>query len=302
MELLNALTNEDQIKKLILGKGYCAEHNYYNYIYNCDSSEEPIFFKMSESEGILTFYHAKTSSYRLYSSIIAKSESRLNCLIAFLDYVTSHGTKKVEIETDLEFRNEILLNFKKNKNYTARKVLVTFTWPVFNMKDWNGNLMQGKDWKDMRNYWNKYFREHKVEFKTASDFDKSQLIELVMKWKKQRTGSRQTFYKCYLNAINNDFKGFKTRIMVVDGVVSAITAGFVTPKSGYYYSSIGLYLRDVERTGEICNMDDLMELKKDGYEFVDFGGGEETLTTFKKKFHPTSYYNTYVFSIVKNKC
>jgi hypothetical protein len=297
MELLKSLEHEEFLKNIIDKYGYAVEHNYYNYIYNCDSGEEPFFFKFNDFEIILLFYSSKDKVYRLYSSIIAQSERRLACLVDFLDYIISRGAKKVEIETDESFRTEMVENFKLSGKYVAKKPVVRFTWPVFNVVAWDGDKMQGKDWKDMRNYWNKYFREHKVEFKLAQDFDKSILKKLVLKWKKQRTGERTTFYKCYLNAIENGFKGFKTRIMVVDEEVVAITAGFKIPNKNYYYSAIGVYSRDIDRTGEICNMDDLLNLKKDGYEFVDFGGGEPTLTTFKKKFHPNYYYDTQVFYI-----
>jgi hypothetical protein len=297
MELLKSLEHEELLTSIIERYGYATEHNYYNYIYNCDSGEEPVFLKFSDSEIILLFYSSKDLVYRVYSPIIAKPEYRLGRLIEFFDYVFSNGAKKVEIETDDAFRSELVENFKTTGKYVAKKSVVQFTWPVFNMAQWTGDKMQGKDWKDMRNYWNKYFREHKVEFKTAQDFDKSILKELVLKWKKQRTGERTTFYKCYMNAIDNNFKGFNTRIMVADGGVVAITAGFKVPNKSYYYSAIGIYSRDIDRTGEICNMDDLLELKKQGYEFVDFGGGEPALTIFKKKFHPSSYYDTQVFYI-----
>jgi len=300
MELLNAIENEKLVEDIISKKGYAAEHNYHNYIYNCDSGEEPLFFRTGEYEGILTFYYAKNSTYRIFSSVLAQEDSRMECLMKFLDYATSKGAKKVEIEVEEEFRKEILNHLKNDTRYKARNVTTTFTWPIFKMEKWDGDLMQGKDWKDIRYYWNKYFREHKVAFKAASEVDKKELKELASRWKKQRTGKRVTFYKYYLNAIENDLKGFNTRIMVVDGNVVAMTAGFKIPNKNYYYSSIGIYSRDIERTGEISNMDDLMQLKKKGYEYVDFGGGEEELTQFKKKFRPDHYYRTYVFNIVPN--
>jgi hypothetical protein len=89
--------------------------------------------------------------------------------------------------------------------------------------------------------------------------------------------------------------------MLVDGHVAAITAGFKVPNKNYYYSAIGIYSRDIDRTGEISNLDDLRELKKKGYEYVDFGGGEEELSNFKSKFKPSYTYKTYVFTIVPNK-
>jgi hypothetical protein len=300
-QMLNAYDDAELVKDIILRKGYATEHNYYNYIYSCDFGEEPLFFKISDDEGILTFYYAKTSSYRIFSPILADASNRLNCLIKFLEYAFANNVKKVEVEAESEFREEILKYIKSDKRYKARAVNTIFTWPVFKMNEWNGDLMQRKDWKDIRYYWNKYFREHKVEFKDASEIDKDILKGLVLKWKEQRTGKRVTFYKYYLNIIENGFKGFNTRIMIVDGNVAAMTAGFKVPNKNYYYSAIGIYSRDIDRTGEVANMDDLIELKKKGYEFVDFGGGEKELTDFKMKFKPTYTYKTYMFNIVENK-
>ena len=300
MELLNALENEDIVKKAISDIGYSAEHNYYHYIYNCYPDETPLFFKFEGFQGILCYHNPKNSKYRIFGGILTDPDKRLDCLMAFLEHITAMGAKKIEIETDAELRGQIIKLFKDTKKYAARKITTVYSWPLFRMCDWDGDKMQGKDWKDMRYYWNKYFREHKVEFKKAGDIKNSLLRDLVLKWKKQRTNKEITHYDQYLKAINNDFQGFNTRIMVVDGNVVALTAGFKVPNRNYYYSAIGIYSRDIERTGEICNMDDLMELKKQGYEYVDFGGGEEELTQFKKKFRPDHYYKTYVFNIVPN--
>ena len=136
---MNAIDNEKTIKYIISTKGYDAEHNYYNYIYNCDIGEEPLFFKTGDCEGVLTFYYAKQSSYRTFSSVLAKKNKRLNCLVKFLEYVSLKGAKKVEIETDNEFRKEILAHFKKNKNYKIGKVTRIFTWPVYKMNEWTGD-------------------------------------------------------------------------------------------------------------------------------------------------------------------
>jgi len=298
MESLNVLDNKELISDIISKKGYATEHSYYNYIYSCDNGEVPVFFKISDSEGILAFHYPKGSSYRIFSEILAAKNDRLKYLVEFLDYVKSLGAKKVEIETDIDFRNELIAHLKKLGKHRVGKILLTFTWPIYEMSVWNGELMQGKDWKDIRYYWNKYFKDHKVEFKTAGEVDSTVLRELVLQWKKQRTGKRVTFYKYYLNAIDNGFKGFNTRIMVVDGKVAAMTAGFKIPNRNYYYSAIGIYSRDIERTGEVCNMDDLINLKNQGYEFVDFGGGEDTLTGFKQKFRPTGSYSTHIYSIM----
>jgi hypothetical protein len=299
MELLNALEHKDLIEKIISLRGHATEHHYYNYLYNCDIGEVPVFFKISNSEGILAFYYSKGSTYRIFSELLVDRVDRVKYIEAFLDKVRSLEAKKVEIETDMELRSELIAHFKPIHEYSIGKINLTFTWPVFDMDNWNGELMQGKDWKDIRYYWNKYFKDHKVEFKTAEEVDSKVMKDLVLEWKKQRTGKRVTFYKYYLNAIDDGFKGFDTRIMLVDGRVMAITAGFKVPNSReYYYSAIGIYSRDIPRTGEICNMDDLINLKKQGYRSVDFGGGEESLVEFKQKFRPTRSYQTHLYSIL----
>lgn len=298
MELLDALDNKELIGRIISIRGNSTEHSYHNYVYSCDLGEVPVFFKISDSEGILAFYYPKGSSYRIFSDILAERRDWLKYLVRFFDHVKSLGAKKVEMETDIGFRSELAACLKELGRYKAGRVTLTFTWPTFEMSRWDGDLMQGKDWKDIRYYWNKYFRDHKVEFKTADEVDSMALKELVLKWKKQRTGKRVTFYRYYLNAIANGFEGFNTRIMVVDDKVAAMTAGFKVPNKNYYYSAIGIYSRDIERTGEVCNMDDLMQLKKQGYETVDFGGGEGSLTEFKQKFRPTGSYQTVFYSIL----
>ena len=71
--------------------------------------------------------------------------------------------------------------------------------------------------------------------------------------------------------------------MLVDGKVGAISAGFKS-REGYYYASIGLYDKNLDRSNEVANMDDLINLKKLGYKIVDFGGVEKKSLEFKKKF------------------
>jgi hypothetical protein len=166
------------------------------------------------------------------------------------------------------------------------------------MDVWKGDLMQGGEWKDMRYYWNKFFREHKVEFVTADKVSKKDMIKLVYDWKKSRKTGDRAYIDYYIQTIKDGFNGYDvTRIMIVDGIVAAITAGFIVRKR-YYYSSIGLYNTTIPRCNDIANMDDLINLKKIGIETVDFGGIEQEHIEFKKKFRPSRYYNTQLFSII----
>jgi hypothetical protein len=160
--------------------------------------------------------------------------------------------------------------------------------------------MEGKEWKNIRYYWNKFFKEHKVEFRTCSEVDKDEMKKLVYLWKEKRSGKDKAFIDYYIHAIDGCFAGYDiNRIMIVDGKVAAISAGFRFNQG--YYASIGLYNPEIDRCNEIANMDDLLNLKKSGFKLVDLGGVEKGPLEFKKKFLPTRYYKTHVFSIVLKK-
>ncbi len=306
MEVISdVLIHKELVKKILDKHGCAAEHQFYCYFYNREQGQKDFIFKFEDDSAILAFYEEKNKEWEVFSEIIAPKEKQLDYFSEFLDYVFSNGTKKVLVEFEIDFRKALLKKIKEEKKYRACSLRYSLIWPVFDMSKWDGHLMQGKEWKDMRYYWNKFFREHKVEFKTADQVDKNEMKSLVIEWKKQRTSGDRAYCEYYLNAIKNDFEGYDAnRIIIVDGKVCAITAGFKVPGTlsdkNYYYSSIGIYNREFDRLGEIANMDDLIELKKKNYSFVDFGGGEKKLTEFKNKFKPTYHYKTHVFSIVKN--
>ena len=71
------------------------------------------------------------------------------------------------------------------------------------------------------------------------------------------------------------------------------------PNSKGYYSNMGILNYKYDGLGELSNWDDLCFLKKQGYEFVDFGGSDDRILEFKKKFKPHKVYKTYIFSIVR---
>jgi len=304
MEVFSDITAcKDLIEKSILKYGYCAEHYYYCYLYNISPKEQGYFFSWEDDMSILAKHDTKTNEWFVFVGILAPEDKKVLLLKEFLDYVyTKEVTpvKKVWCEFIPEFRH-VVMKTLKDSDYKVNKVNYTLTWPVFNMKQWTGDKMEGKDWKDLRYYWNKFFREHKVEFRAYTPEDKSILKELVGRWKKERSGTDKTYDHYYLKAIDNDFIGYQTRVIVVDGKICGVTAGYKLTNRNYYYSSIGIIVKEFDRIGEIANMDDLINLKKQGHEIVDFGGGESHLTEFKKKFKPAYFYTTDIFSIVKKK-
>lgn len=299
------------VERMISKHGCSAEHNYHCFVEKINEvgkNGEPYVYvvgdkaedKVESDMGILATFEPKYNDYKILTEILAPQKKRAAILKEFLDNIFSLERKprKVWVELENDTRKDVL-KILKHTNYKCNTIAYTLIWPVFDMKVWDGDLMQGGEWKDMRYYWNKFFREHKVEFVTADKVDKQELKNLVYEWKKNRITTDRAYIDYYIKAIDAGFEGYDvTRIMLVDGKIGAITAGF-SPRIGYYYSSIGLYNTGIPRCNEIANMDDLINLKKLGYEIVDFGGIEKKGLEFKKKFRPTSYYKTHVFSIVR---
>jgi GNAT superfamily N-acetyltransferase len=290
------------IEQMLSRHGSAAEHNYHCYINNIKAVSPdgtPIILLDDDYTGILASYEPENNDFRIFTEILAPKEKRAELLNKFLDYVFSLEKKprKVWIELETDTRRNVVRALRHTP-YKFNKINYTLIWPVFEMSSWNGDLMQGGEWKDLRYYWNRFFREHKVEFVTADKVSKEELKNLVIKWKKTRTTGDIAYIDYYIQAIEHDFEGYDVnRIMLVDGKVGAISAGFSVRK-GYYYDSIGLYDTEIPRCNDIANMDDLINLKKLGYEIVDFGGIEKKSLEFKKKFRPTRYYKTHTFSIV----
>jgi len=297
--LRDAVANKKIICELIAKYGSASEHNYYCYLYNIEESEEPYIVIFDDGTGILAKYDTKGNYYRIFREVLGPRERTAEIIKKFLDHIYSENKKpkKLWLELETETRKQVL-DYIHDSDYTAHGINYTLIWPVFEMDKWSGDLMQGGEWKDMRYYWSKFFKEHKVEFKISKDVSKEEMKSMVYAWKDRRRGKDRAFIDYYIHAVEHDFEGYDVnRIMIVDGKVAAISAGFKF-KQGYY-ASIGLYNPDIERCNEIANMDDLINLKRLGIPLVDFGGVEKGPLEFKKKFRPTRYYKTHIFSIVK---
>src|SRR3989344_2116312 len=280
--------NQDLIERSMEKYGYCAEHYYYCFLYSIEEWEIPYIFRFDDDSLILAKYDKADNDWYVFVGILAPLGRWVGYFKEFLDYCFEKGARKVWIELQTYKRKELLAH--KLVRYKINRINYTLVWPVFRMNEWAGDRMEGKDWKDMRYYWNRFFRDHKVEFKEGKDVPKDELKQMIERWKSERGGKDKVYIDYYMNVIDNDFEGYDSRIMVVDGKICSITAGYKLPHRNYYYSSLGLNIKEFDRVGEIANMDDLITLKKKGIEIVDFGGGEKHLIEFKKKFKPSYYY------------
>lgn len=283
---------EAKIKKY----GYAPEHNFFHFMNWERKGEINHLFDFGDKSAILA--RLENRIWYIFSEILAKPKNKLTILSEFLDFCFSDPKiKKVVVEFETEFCQQVL-KFLKSAAYRACRTNYSLTWPIFGLDRWDPDL-KGGEWKKMRYQVNLFHRQHQVEIVNSNDCDKKELKKIVEAWRKTRGGRDRSHFYPYLNLIDNNFAGAKfRRTFMVDGAPATITAGWEIPnRPGWYYSAIGLHNYQCDYLGEAANIDDLSFLKKQGYQFANFGGGEKDLTDFKIKFRPQTTYQTHIFSI-----
>lgn len=90
------------------------------------------------------------------------------------------------------------------------------------------------------------------------------------------------------------------RVLIVDGRVVGLNAGWKIPNSARFYGAIGLHDYSLPDLGAILYLEDLIWMKEQGYKEADTGGSDTTLLKFKSQFgRAASQYKTHIFSITK---
>lgn len=279
--------------------GSVREHNYW-FFHNQQTNYAKTFFLKFKDKGIISIRY-KSGIWELIGDILAPEKDRMGLFNDFLDYVLmERKDKKLFLFIPENFYNNVAGMLEKSGRYRVTGKPVAYLTPVFNMGKWDENL-HGKDFKKLRNIKNKFLKAHNIEIIPSKEIEKKKLIGVVHSWRKSRTIIETTYYtEMYLNFIKNNFEGTDiARSIVIDGEARTITAGWKIPNSSNYYSAIGLYSHRWEGLGEVANIDDLIQIKKAGYDCADFGDSTESLLQFKKKFGPESFYKTYWFHIVR---
>lgn len=287
-----------EIEKIIQQYGWTPEHNFYHFQNWQKPGSKNFVFDFGDQGAILARQEKET--WHLFSEILAKPENKLKILEQFLNFCFDNPkNKKVTVEFESDFEQKIRSLFQ-NSPWRVEPIDYSLTWPIFDLRQWNPAI-PGQEWKTMRHAKNQFYKNHQVQIVDSCDCSKESLKKIVTDWQEKRGGTDHTDHHQYLHAIENKFLGTKfRRTLVVDGTPATITAGWEIPNQpSSYYSAIGLHNYQCEHLGEAANLDDLDFLKSQGYHFANFGGGEEALTNFKKKFKPTATYITHIFSIKK---
>lgn len=287
--------NQALIEEVIQKYGYAPEHNFFHFR-NWQGEGTRNFLFQFDKGAIMARQEDKV--WYIFSEILAAPADRIKILSEFLTHCFSDKkTDRVSVEFETDFYREVL-SFLSLSPWRACPANYSLTWPVFDLGKWDAEL-KGGDWKKLRYQINLFYRQHKVEIVDGRDCQSADLKKIVEAWRQKRQGSDRCYFYPYDNLIDFGFVGVKfCRTFIVDGVPSTITAGWEIPhQRGSYYSAVGLHNYSCDYLGEAANVDDLSFLKKQGYQWANFGGGEEELTGFKMKFHPYRTYDTHVFSI-----
>lgn len=302
--IIDPKEDPEPAKKAIMEYGDGAEHHYWYYMHEAEESLSPRFVTDGRF-GILGLHDSSKNVWKFHAEPLAPKEKRAEFLHEVSKSLFSQGAAKITVEIMPETRKELMELARKSGAVKVCKVNYELEWPVYDLSSWDGDGLQGSQWKDMRNYLNNFrknYPNHSVV--DARSLTQKELHRLVVEWKKNRAKRREhTPIDSFKNAINCNFEGFaEARAVVVDGKPVALTAGFsVIHTKPQYYSAIGIYNPEYGRLGEFANWDDLCNLKKKGYRIVDFGGGDDSLNAFKRKFHPTYTYKTQIFSLKPGK-
>lgn len=299
-----------EVKRCIETHGSKAEHNLSYFLIGGEGAGEPVFLKGESGYGALAVYYSGANEAFIISEPLAPEEEQLNVLHDAVDTLFKEmAVDKVVVEQDDAARSRTGILISGN-GYRRLRPRYSLYWPVFDLREWDGDSLQGESWKKLRNIRNKFYREHSVKVVDSSTVDKNSLREIVREWVARRKlmslganrkDSNFAYAQKYHSLIDRNFDGVKlAKTMVVDGVPSSITAGWEIPNSnGEYYSAVGVYNYRSDGLGEMANLDDLNRLKEAGYTLVDFGGSPMPLLKFKLKFKPHFVYVTHTYAIVK---
>jgi hypothetical protein len=297
-EIYDMVKNKKKINNSIRKYGCFAEHNFLHYL-NCETSEYKNVFFDHGNKGIMMQVGKKTNIWNLFPcGILAPDSEKLDLLLETAEYVLkTKKAKKFTVEVPEDLRKAVLR--KMHNGMRASTYTTILYWPVYNMDSWDPKL-RGSKMKKLRNIRNRFLKRHRVRVAHSKNVPKQKLAEIFHSWLKKRSVNDSVDKEYYLNLISNNFRGADiAKTIYVDNRPATITAGWKIPNSSNYYSAVGMVDYSYPGLGEMANIDDLSRLKREGFEYVDFGGSDQVLLRFKKKFRPERIYKTYEFSILK---
>ncbi len=305
MELYDdTLAERPRIEQAIRKYGYAAEHNfwwyqYYQYYYKPPQRN---MFAETDHGALLTAYNEHDDEYFVVFDPLAPEEFRIPLLMEYITWVFSNtSAKKVWFQLERILRPEFLRALHTLPvSCRSNRIYYTMESPIYDLREFNPEL-PGGHYKTLRKEIHKFYRNHTVVIRDAKGYeDREGLHAVVDGWKKKRPNHERAMMGVYHQMIDGNFEGTdEARVFVVDGKATGFNAGWTIPNSDRFYGAVGIHDYSIDDLGAMLYLEDLVFLKSRGYREVDMGGGEKSLTAFKNKFRPQSFYRTAIFSIVK---
>ena len=310
IELIEDIESERKlIEKTIKAYGNDPEQNYGYFLAHSTGVNKGVFI-YNGKYGIQTTFDEKTRKWVMIGTPIAPEGEQIRFLNEALDFISKNGKLRkfvAEFETEKRKRAVEVIG----KRYSVHLPNCVLYWPVYDMRTWNGDRLEGGEWKKIRNLINRLKRFHKVRVVDSAKVGKDKVKQVILDWVKlrnqnsfgiNRKDSNRTDYGHYLKLVDLGFVGCNfAKTVLLDEKPVSLTVGWEIPnRNGAYYSGIGVYDLSIPDLGVYVNWSDLVMLKKAGYKEVDFGGSPKPLLQFKEKFKPSRTYTTHIFSITKS--
>lgn len=293
------ITDNDQLRGLLARAieyyGWAPEHNLFDFIYATDVETENNCIYFPDGCALMAKRHGRT--WWLLAEPIAGIERRVPVVVEFLAAVfKNHQAQKVYCELSKETRRGVVKSLPPFLR--ACRVNYSLQWPIFDLAMFDPEL-KGNFYKNVRSVKNQFYTKHRVTISPADTAPSAALHSIIDAWSKNRGGRDIVFSEYYHNFVKNRFEGTDSaRVIIVDKIARAINGGWRIPNSKRFYKAIGIHDYSLPGLGDIAMIEELTWLKSAGFESADFGGGEASVTNFKKRFGPSEFYKTFYFSVV----
>jgi hypothetical protein len=176
MKIIRSITEaENDIKSAISKNGHLAQHNYNLYLNYGREGEENVYFHFDRNRGVLGY--RKKDIWKILAEPVAPQNEKKDILVQTIDWIFAQKAKKIIMEDFSEELRKDLSSISKNKKWRLCKPSYSLIWPVVDLENWTGG---GGDWKRLRNLYNKFFKDNKVEFKNQRNVKVENLKKLIM--------------------------------------------------------------------------------------------------------------------------
>ncbi|MEK7150947.1 MAG: GNAT family N-acetyltransferase [Patescibacteria group bacterium] len=276
--------------------GYAPEHNVYDYKYAIDEDTDNIFVSFNDDMGILAKKEKQEPIWWMLAEPLAPDLKRVEILVIFLKNIfQAQGA----VQANLELMEDTYKAFIKAlpDNLQAQEPSEILTAPIFELDQFDPEL-RGNKYKNIRSFVRQYHKAHTIEVLDATKLSIKDLLDFIARWRRGRTAQDEPLDEYYMHIVRENFLGFDTaRAVISDGIIVGLNGGWRVPNGGQYYKAFGLHDYSDRALGDVMMVEELSWLKRAGYKKADFGAGNKTLTDFKKRFHPNSYYKVYEFIV-----